>query len=110
MLGAHMKKNIIIDPSLPPALVTMTLKNVPLSEVFAYLMKTYDVSYHMVGKDTIAVGTVDGLAKISEGAGAPVRGAFRRGRGAGIGLWLSGRGRGGRGLVVQERQHNEVAQ
>ena len=65
MLGAHMKKNIIIDPSLPPALVTMTLKNVPLSEAFAYLMKTYDVSYHMVGKDTIAVGTVDGLAKIS---------------------------------------------
>jgi len=65
MLGAHLKKNIIIDPSLPPALVTMTLKNVPLSEAFAYLMKTYDVSYHMVGKDTIAVGTVDGLAKIS---------------------------------------------
>ena len=65
MLGAHLKKNIIIDPSLPPALVTMTLKNVPLSEAFAYLMKTYDISYHMVGKDTIAVGTVDGLAKIS---------------------------------------------
>ena len=51
MLGAHLKKNIIIDPSLPPALVTMTLKNVPLSEAFAYLMKTYDISYHMVGKD-----------------------------------------------------------
>ena len=65
MLGAHLKKNIIIDPSLPPALVTMTLKNVPLSEAFAYLMKTYDIAYHMVGKDTLVVGTDDGLAKIT---------------------------------------------
>lgn len=65
MLGAHLKKNIIIDPSLPPALVTMTLKNVPLSEAFAYLMKTYDIAYHMVGKDTLVVGTDDGLAKVT---------------------------------------------
>ena len=65
MLGAHLKKNIIIDPSLPPALVTMTLKNVPLSEAFSYLMKTYDVSYHAVGKDTFVIGTVDGLSKVS---------------------------------------------
>lgn len=65
MLGAHLKKNVIIDPSLPPALVTMTLKNVPLSEAFAYLMKTYDVAYHMVGKDTLVIGTDDGLSKIS---------------------------------------------
>lgn len=65
MLGAHLKKNVIIDPSLPPALVTMTLKNVPLSEAFDYLMKTYDVAYHMVGKDTIVVGTQDGLSRLS---------------------------------------------
>ena len=65
MLGAHLKKNVIIDPSLPPALVTMTLKNVPLSEAFAYLMKTYDIAYHMVGKDTLVVGTDDGLAKVT---------------------------------------------
>ncbi|MDR1875790.1 MAG: hypothetical protein LBQ90_12360, partial [Synergistaceae bacterium] len=32
LLGLHLKKNIIIDPSLPPALVTMTVRNVPLSE------------------------------------------------------------------------------
>ena len=65
MLGAHLKKNVIIDPSLPPALVTMTLKNVPLSEAFDYLMRTYDISYHMVGKDTIVVGTQDGLSRLS---------------------------------------------
>lgn len=65
MLGMHLKKNIIIDPSLPPALVTMTLKNVPLSEAFNYLMKTYDISYEFVGKDTIVIGTVDGLSKVA---------------------------------------------
>ncbi|WP_208872713.1 hypothetical protein [Fretibacterium fastidiosum] len=65
MLGTHLKKNVIIDPSLPPALVTMTLKNVPLSEAFDYLMRTYDIAYHMVGKDTIVVGTQDGLSRLS---------------------------------------------
>ena len=65
MLGAHLKKNVIIDPSLPPALVTMTLKNVPLNEAFSYLMKTYDIACHMVGKDTLVVGTDDGLAKVT---------------------------------------------
>ena len=65
MLGTYLKKNIIIDQSLPPALVTMTLKNVPLSEAFNYLMKTYDIHYEFVGKDTIVVGTVDGLSKIA---------------------------------------------
>lgn len=65
MLGMHLKKNIIIDPSLPPALVTMTLRNVPLSEAFSYLMKTYDIGYEFVGKDTIVIGTTDGLSKIA---------------------------------------------
>lgn len=65
MLGLHLKKNVIIDPSLPPALVTMTLKNVPLKEAFSYLMKTYDVGYQMVGKDTILIGTNDGLSKVA---------------------------------------------
>ncbi|MDR1731168.1 MAG: type II and III secretion system protein [Synergistaceae bacterium] len=65
MLGAHLKKNIIIDPSLPPALVTMTLKNTPLSEAFGYLMRTYDIAYELAGKDTIIVGTTDGLSKVA---------------------------------------------
>ncbi|MDR2175498.1 MAG: hypothetical protein LBO82_06130 [Synergistaceae bacterium] len=65
MLGVHLKKNIIIDPSLPSVLVTMSLKNVPLSEAYDYLMKTYDIGCKIVGKDTLIVGTADGLAKIS---------------------------------------------
>jgi type IV pilus assembly protein PilQ len=65
MIGQHLKKNIIIDPSLPSVLVTMTLKNIPLSEAYAYLMKTYDLSYEFIGKDTIVIGTTDGLSKIA---------------------------------------------
>jgi type IV pilus assembly protein PilQ len=64
MLGEHLKKNIIIDPSLPPALVTMTLKNVPLSEAFNYLMKTYDIGYEIMG-NTIIIGTTPGLSKVA---------------------------------------------
>ncbi|MDR1875240.1 MAG: hypothetical protein LBQ90_09565, partial [Synergistaceae bacterium] len=65
LLGLHLKKNIIIDPSLPPALVTMTVRNVPLSEAFNYLMRTYDISYELMGKDTIIVGTTEGMSKVS---------------------------------------------
>jgi type IV pilus assembly protein PilQ len=65
MLGVQLKKNIIIHDSVPPMLVTMTLKNTPLSEVFSYLMKTYDITYEFVGKDTIVIGTADGLSKVS---------------------------------------------
>ncbi|MBQ7264145.1 MAG: hypothetical protein IJR14_10570 [Synergistaceae bacterium] len=65
MLGTHLNKNVIIDPSLPSALVTMTLKNVPMSEAFDYLMKTYDITWHMVGKDTMVIGTQDGLSRLS---------------------------------------------
>ncbi|MDR1979464.1 MAG: secretion protein [Synergistaceae bacterium] len=65
MLGIQLKKNIIIHDSVPPVVVTMTLKNTPLSEVFSYLMKTYDITYEFVGKDTIVVGTADGLSKVS---------------------------------------------
>jgi type IV pilus assembly protein PilQ len=46
-------------------MVTMTLKNTPLSEVFDYLMKNYDITYEFVGKDTIVIGTSDGLSRIS---------------------------------------------
>jgi type IV pilus assembly protein PilQ len=65
MLGVHLKKNVIIDQSLPSVLVTMSLKNVPLREAYDYLMKTYDVSYKIIGKDTLVIGTTDGLSKIS---------------------------------------------
>ncbi|MDR1379776.1 MAG: secretion protein [Synergistaceae bacterium] len=65
MLGEQLKKNIIIDQSLPPALVTMTVKNTPLSDVFSYLMRTYDISYEVMGKDTIVIGTKVELSKRS---------------------------------------------
>jgi type IV pilus assembly protein PilQ len=65
MLGVHLKKNVIIDQSLPSVLVTMSLKNVPLREAYDYLMKTYDISYKIIGKDTLVIGTTDGLSKIS---------------------------------------------
>lgn len=65
MLSIHLKKNIIIDPSLPPDLVTMTLKNVPLSEVFEYLVTTYDISWHTIGGETVVIGTHDGLSKLA---------------------------------------------
>jgi type IV pilus assembly protein PilQ len=64
LLGAHLKKSIIIDQSLPPALVTMKVEKVPLSEVFSYLMKTYDIAYETMGKDTIVVGSKAALSKI----------------------------------------------
>ena len=65
MLGVQLKKNIIIDASVAPGqTVTMTLKNTPLSEVFGYLMKTYDITYEFLG-DTIVIGTIDGLSKVS---------------------------------------------
>ncbi|WP_352425943.1 type II secretion system protein GspD, partial [Aminomonas paucivorans] len=54
--------NILCDPSVPPGNVTLTVKAVPLREVFAYLMRTYDVTYAMMGK-TILVGKADPLAK-----------------------------------------------
>lgn len=66
MLGGYMKKNVIVDPSVPQAAITMTMKQVPLSEIFEYLMKTYDIWYHVIGQNTVVVGTREGLAKISD--------------------------------------------
>jgi type IV pilus assembly protein PilQ len=65
LLAAQLKKNIVIHDTLPPILVSMTYKNEPLSNVFGYLMKTYDIAYEIVGKDTIVVGTAAGLARLS---------------------------------------------
>jgi len=65
MLGEQLKKNIIIHDSLPPVLVTMTFKKSPLSNVFGYLMKNYDLGYEFVDNDTIIVGTAAGLSRIS---------------------------------------------
>lgn len=62
MFGDMINMNIIADPSIPDAYVTMTLKGVPLREAFGYLMKMYDVTYAIMGK-TIIVGKADSLGK-----------------------------------------------
>ena len=64
MLAMQLKRNIIIDNSIPNVSVTMTVKNEPLSKVYDYLMKAYDLEYEFMG-DTIIVGTREGLARIS---------------------------------------------
>jgi len=65
MFGEQVKKNIIIHDSMPPVLVTMTFKNSPMSNVFGYLMKNYDLAYEFIDQDSILVGTAAGLARIS---------------------------------------------
>jgi len=62
MFGEIINMNIIADPSVPDAYVTMTLKGVPLHEAFGYLMKMYDVNYAIMGR-TIIVGTADSIGK-----------------------------------------------
>ncbi|EHM09905.1 type II secretory pathway, component HofQ [Thermanaerovibrio velox DSM 12556] len=62
MLGEFSGYNIICDPTVPSSPVTLTVKRVPMKEVFAYLMRTYDITYAVMGK-TILVGKADALAK-----------------------------------------------
>jgi len=62
MFGDIVGMNIIADPSVPSAYVTMTLKGVPLSEAFGYIMKMYDVNYAIMG-ETIIIGKADSLGK-----------------------------------------------
>lgn len=62
MLAEITKMNIIADPSMPSAYVTVSLKNVPLNEAFGYLMRMYDLGYAIMGK-TIVVGKKSNLGK-----------------------------------------------
>lgn len=62
MLGGLVKMNIIIDPSVPPMPVTVSLDQVPMNEAFGYLMRMYDVSYAMMGK-TIIVGKKENISR-----------------------------------------------
>jgi type IV pilus assembly protein PilQ len=63
LLSLHIKKNIIIDDSMPRRLVNMEFKDVPACQVYEYLMRVYGLSCEMLGENTIVVGTADGLAK-----------------------------------------------
>jgi type IV pilus assembly protein PilQ len=62
MLGAMMDLNVLVDPSVPPEAVTITLNEVPLNEAFRYLMRMYDVTYAVMGK-TVIFGKEANLAR-----------------------------------------------
>lgn len=63
-LGRQMGRNIIIDPSFPSALVTMSLKDAPAEEIFRYLTRAYGISAYELG-DALVLGTQEGLARLS---------------------------------------------
>ena len=64
MFGEQVNKNIIIH-DLPPVLVTMTFRDSPLSTVFGFLMRNYDLAYEFIDANTIVIGTAAGMARVS---------------------------------------------
>ena len=65
MLAGSLKKNVIIDPSVPSVHISLTMKDVPVSSALGYLMRAYDVSYCSLGADTLVIGTKEGLSRLS---------------------------------------------
>lgn len=65
MLGTFFKKNVIIDSSFPSIQVTLMLKDTPTEEALDYLMKTYGIRQFTMGKDTVILGTREGLSRLS---------------------------------------------
>ena len=62
MLGSMVNMNVVIDPSVPPVPVTLSLDRVPMNEAFGYLMRMHEVSYAIMGK-TIIIGRKDNLSR-----------------------------------------------
>lgn len=62
MFAGMLKVNIVVDPSLEAAPVTLTFRSVPMNEAFGYLMRMYDFTYAIMGK-TLIVGKADALGK-----------------------------------------------
>ncbi|WP_040348789.1 secretin N-terminal domain-containing protein [Acetomicrobium hydrogeniformans] len=62
MLAKFMGINIIIDPSVPPTTMTLSVKDAPLREVLAYVMRMNNLKYAMMG-NTILFGTPENLGK-----------------------------------------------
>lgn len=65
MLGSTVKKNIVIDKSMPNDFVTMSLNGVPLNEAISYLKRMYDIDFAMMGENTIVAGARDSLSKLA---------------------------------------------
>ena len=62
MLGTMMNINILVDPSVPSSMVTVSVKEVPFRDALQYLMRMYEITYAMVGK-TMVVGKAESIAK-----------------------------------------------
>jgi len=62
LLAKFMKLNVIIDPSVPPNTVTLSVKDAPLREVLSYVMRMNNLKYAMMG-NTILFGTPENLGK-----------------------------------------------
>ncbi len=62
MFGEITDMNIVADPSMPSAYVTVSLKKTPLNEAFGYIMRMYDLGYAIMGR-TIIVGKKGSLGK-----------------------------------------------
>lgn len=54
--------NLVIDGSVPHALMTFSFKNAKFSEVFAYMLRMNDLTYALMGK-TLVVGTAESIGK-----------------------------------------------
>ncbi|MBQ6773437.1 MAG: hypothetical protein IJP48_05155 [Synergistaceae bacterium] len=66
MLMTEIGRNLIIDPSFPQnVLVTMSLNDVRVDEIFNYLLRTYDIACYSAGKNTTVFGSFEGLYKLS---------------------------------------------
>ena len=69
MLMTDIGRNMIIDPSFPQnILVTMSLDNVRIDEIFNYLLRTYDIACYSAGANTTVFGSFEGLYKLSGNA------------------------------------------
>jgi len=62
LLAKFMKLNVIIDPSVPPNTVTLSVKDAPLCEVLSYVMRMSNLNYAVMG-NTVIFGTPESLGK-----------------------------------------------
>jgi len=62
MLAKFIQMNVIIDPSVPPNTVTLSVKEAPLREVLSYVMRMNNLNYAVMG-NTVIFGTPESLGK-----------------------------------------------
>ncbi len=62
LLGKWSNLNVVCDPTVEGT-ITLSLHNVPVKEVFSYLLKMYGLSYYIMGR-TIVIADKDKLEKL----------------------------------------------